>query len=98
MSDLVDFESLKPMSQNAFAKFAGVSAKQASIWKNKGYLHRSHSTTISRTLSQTENMSFPKPSTLGHGITMTNEKGSHQAPFSAFISSRRRRCSGEPRQ
>lgn len=38
MSDLVDFESLKPMSQNAFAKFAGVSAKQASIWKNKGYL------------------------------------------------------------
>lgn len=38
MSDSVDFENLKPMSQNAFAKFAGVSAKQASIWKTKGYL------------------------------------------------------------
>lgn len=38
MSDPVDFEDLKPMSQNAFAKFAGVSAKQASVWKTKGYL------------------------------------------------------------
>ena len=38
MSKLVDFEKLEPMSQNAFAKFAGVSAKQASIWKTKGYL------------------------------------------------------------
>ncbi len=38
MTKSVDFEKLKPMSQNAFAKFAGVSAKQASIWKTKGYL------------------------------------------------------------
>jgi hypothetical protein len=34
----VDFDKLEPMSQNAFAKFAGVSSKQASIWKSKGYL------------------------------------------------------------
>lgn len=38
MSNSVDFEKLEPMSQNAFAKFAGVSTKQASIWKTKGYL------------------------------------------------------------
>lgn len=34
----VDLDELEPMSQNAFAKFAGVSAKTASQWKSKGYL------------------------------------------------------------
>lgn len=34
----VDIDELQPMSQNAFAKFAGVSAKTASQWKSKGYL------------------------------------------------------------
>jgi len=34
----VDLDELEPMSQNAFAKFSGVSTKTASLWKSKGYL------------------------------------------------------------